>query len=237
MCLIIHKPADALFDLDIVKDAAMMHSDGFGIMWVENGKVNAYKSADMTLLENVVSSVNEMTDFEAGLHLRYATHGSVRDGNCHPFLSKNSKYGLMHNGVISVERKGDETDSNAFCRTVAFPALRKHDLMSAADLIEKSHGSNNRTLIATASGKFVRTGNWISRNGLNYSNGSGFYSYYKPTVTVSETAYTKPYFIEDFEGWSESRIAAYIRKNPAEVAEMISDHLARTSYESGNFRF
>lgn len=235
MCLIIHKPADARFDLNIVKDAAMMHSDGFGIMWVENDKVNAFKSADMAMLDDVVASVNELVGVEVGLHLRYATHGSVRDGNCHPFLSKNAKYGLMHNGVIQVERKGDETDSNAFCRTVAFPALRKHDLMSAADLIEQSHGSSNRTLIATASGEFVRTGSWISRDGLNYSNGSGFYSYYKPATY--ETAYTKPYFLEDFEGWSESKIAAYIKKHPTAVAEMIADHLAKSSYENGNYTF
>jgi hypothetical protein len=238
MCLIIHKPADCKFDINIVNNAAMMHSDGFGIMWLEDGKVQSYKSADMSGLETVVSSINEcdMAGIGVGLHLRYATHGSVRDGNCHPFVNKGKRFGLMHNGVIRTAKTvGDETDSNAFCREVAFPALRKHEITRAASLIEESHGTGNRTLIFSSKGEFVRTGSWVERDGLHYSNGTGFYAGYNTKWISSEPDYKTPYFIEDFSGWSLSQIKAYIKKYPDLAADMIYDHLMASEYENRSY--
>lgn len=236
MCLIIHKPADLRFDVNAVKSAAEIHSDGFGIMWVEHGKVQCYKSADMTGLEDVVLSINEMTGVDVGLHLRYATHGSVRDDNCHPFINRGKRFGLMHNGVIrTVTTVGDETDSNAFCREVAFPALRKHGIEAASSIIETSHGIGNRTLIFTGAGEMARTGDWVERDGLYYSNSSAFYTYHKPAPVSYKASHYTPYFIEDFSGWSLNEIKSYVKKHPESVAEMIFDHLLTIDYEDSHY--
>lgn len=49
------------------------------------------------------------------MHFRFATHGSVRNRNCHPF--RDGDLFFAHNGVLPYPSVGDRTDSEfAFLR-------------------------------------------------------------------------------------------------------------------------
>lgn len=229
MCLIIHKPAGTKFDREIVRNASVLNPDGFGFMWIENGIVEAYKSTDMNQIESVLDGFDLHPDIPVGLHLRYATHGSVTNVNCHPFVTKKHRYGLMHNGIVrNVVLSGDESDTRAFCRQIAFPTLQRHDLATASQKIADAHGDGNRMLIAAADGTFVRTGHWTERDGQFYSNGSSFYSYNSlkdwNRIGFGRSDYrmtTDPQELIDFSDWTREQIVRYVKKNPHAVADMI----------------
>lgn len=241
MCLIIHKPAGHKFDRDIVHNAAILNPDGFGFMWIDNGKVEAYKSTDMRLIDDVLDGLDLHQNVDIGLHLRYATHGSVSNVNCHPFVSQRKRHGIMHNGVVrNVVLSGDESDTSAFCRQIAFPALKRHDLSTAATQIAESHGDGNKMLIASADGHFTRTGSWTERDGQFYSNGSSFYNWFaepkRYRASKTDTRYTTdPMELFDFGDWTKDQIVKYVKRNPRAVADMIMDYNLQLDWKDTSF--
>lgn len=56
------------------------------------------------------------------IHFRYATTGTVRKRNCHPF--REDDIWFAHNGVLTIPTKGDITDSEAAFRGYIMPAVR-----------------------------------------------------------------------------------------------------------------
>lgn len=56
------------------------------------------------------------------IHFRYATNGSVKKRNCHPFKSEDIWF--AHNGILYVSTRGDITDSEAAFRGYIMPVIR-----------------------------------------------------------------------------------------------------------------
>lgn len=64
------------------------------------------------------------------IHFRWATHGSVKVSNCHPFYDQDTNTWFAHNGILAFNPKGDITDSEYAFRRILAPALKNHDIYS-----------------------------------------------------------------------------------------------------------
>lgn len=62
---------------------------------------------------------------ECIIHFRYATHGSIKKENCHPFVDKQKGVAFAHNGVLPIRSKNDMTDSEIFFRECFLPTFSK----------------------------------------------------------------------------------------------------------------
>lgn len=131
MCVIILKPADiempSLETLDACKKA---NPHGFGIM----SPSVQYKGFNYKTFLRKLARVPAHEP--CAIHFRYATHGSIKVANCHPF--RNGDLWFMHNGVLSITPDADKTDSQTmFDRHIA-PAVHKYGFGSdkADEVIE-----------------------------------------------------------------------------------------------------
>lgn len=64
------------------------------------------------------------------MHFRFATHGSVKRANCHPFHDKHTNTWFMHNGILDICPRGDMTDSETAFRDILLPEIKRHGLES-----------------------------------------------------------------------------------------------------------
>jgi len=102
--------------------------DSWGLAFPVQGKIEAFKS-----LSAVRDIDHREFDFEIEFalgHTRWATHGAVNLSNCHPHISANGKFALVHNGIVEnydelknfVIKEGSsllsETDSEVILRLI-----------------------------------------------------------------------------------------------------------------------
>jgi len=81
--------------------------DGFGMMWVDGGQIQMYKTLQY---EEALKRYKEIDEgfCESSpiiLHFRIGTQGPNDIGNCHPFYV-NSKVSFCHNGILSDYSRG-----------------------------------------------------------------------------------------------------------------------------------
>lgn len=102
------------------------------------------------------------------LHFRFATHGSIRKGNCHPFNIGDVYF--AHNGILSVQPMKDRTDSETAFIRYLYPYIEQYGLHSQEvdtmvyNIIEGSR-------FAFMQGYDVRLfGRYELMNGCYYSN-------------------------------------------------------------------
>ncbi len=126
MCVIIYKPAGRdLPSLDILDRAYRRNPHGCGIV----SPSVFYKGLSYASFKK---NLKECCKEEPLLiHFRYATHGSVKKSNCHPFYDKETKTYFMHNGIISgINPLKDKTDSECAFRRILQPYINKYGLDS-----------------------------------------------------------------------------------------------------------
>ena len=102
------------------------------------------------------------------LHFRWATHGSKRIENCHPFAKGDVKF--AHNGVLPIPSKNDMTDSEIAFNEIIYPAIVEHGFNSsrANEIIKQTAGCSR---FAIMQGREVKLyGDWHVLNGIYYSN-------------------------------------------------------------------
>lgn len=105
------------------------------------------------------------------IHFRYATHGSVRRANCHPFRDGAAGVSFAHNGVLPVIPRGDKTDSETAFRRLLSPVIRLHGLGSpdlAAAVDEIIGGS--RFAFLSDDARILTFGQFCGSGGCLYSN-------------------------------------------------------------------
>lgn len=124
MCLIIHNPRGERYNPREIRNARGCNSDGFGVMWVENGKVQTYRGLiDSDEILKILATLEGVANT---IHLRFATHGPAVQDLCHPFKvtpddADHQAY-LMHNGVLfdqAMRAAEDESDTLIFARELA----------------------------------------------------------------------------------------------------------------------
>jgi predicted glutamine amidotransferase len=199
MCIIISLPVGSSVKNSVLSHAWKSNPDGAGYMFVENidtspvvkvvkgfFKYNSFLSSfEQHRIENPNSNFV--------IHFRYATHGSIKKNNCHPFWVVENELCMTHNGTINVPREGDITDSQVVANligtlykdniTIEVPAIQT--LLTAFVGTSKLvflDKNNKVTIINEKLGDVV--------DGVWYSN-----TYYKTTrvTPVSTSVYTKGY--------------------------------------------
>ena len=121
MCIIIAKPAGVRVPpMAILRRCAALNPHGFGFAT----KNRIYKTLNLDAFLKELQTISK--DETAILHFRYATHGSVKASNCHPFRDAETGLSFAHNGVLNIAPINDMTDSETAFKTLLAPAFKEH---------------------------------------------------------------------------------------------------------------
>lgn len=180
MCLIIHKPAGVSVPEEHIYNAWDNNSDGFGAMWVEDGRVRVTQG--IWGYERIAKFMHAHRNREIAVHFRYATAGSVTLQNVHPFKvldydRDGEDLWLMHNGTFTFPKPTDgHSDTWLFAQKLR-PVLRKvgtailHDPIKRARMGEEI-AKYNKVLFMSGSGDvmIVNKTSGVEINTAWYSN-------------------------------------------------------------------
>lgn len=94
-------------ELNVNKQGQFTHNHGWGVVWLQNGKLESYHSITQIWDDKIPNEIFEQL-LDANfimLHVRKASPGlPVKIESLHPFIRQSQKYGnipLIHNGTIS----------------------------------------------------------------------------------------------------------------------------------------
>lgn len=165
MCWLVVKPANKQIPLEYVDTAQELNSDGYGLAWFDsNTELQVFKTLDY---DEFKAKLAALTPYDAVVHLRAASVGSVTLDNVHPFPIPTGV--MFHNGTISSLRpvknyasgKWDYT-LNKWVDSPDSNCSDESDTLALANLISKctySHLSDIMPLIqhtvTTTSNKLV----------------------------------------------------------------------------------
>lgn len=190
MCLIVSRPAEAIFPIEQLEVAHFSNPHGVGFMWPGRSRLQIEKIAVPKNFNQVGDLYENVLKRSAGkplaIHFRWATHGLKDMENTHPYKILDKKKSgidlyMMHNGIIP--RVGtydsDFSDTWHYVHDHLLEVLTDYpDLIWAAwfqDEIGKAIGANNKLLFMDNEGKqaFINykqghlakdTGCWLSNS-------------------------------------------------------------------------
>ena len=192
MCILIAKPKGVRMpDLDILKKCWDSNNDGAGIAWSDGRKLIMKKGyMNWESFKDDVANMS-IDAYNAIIHFRIATHGTVKPENTHPF-SVNESIVAAHNGILSgVKNEGDWTDSETFFKRICAPILASFDMTS--DVFKKCVDAmigSSKLVFLRDKGDMVMFGTFIEDGGVYYSN-----------TTYKEDRFS----YVDYHGWGYGR--------------------------------
>ncbi|MBD5242068.1 MAG: hypothetical protein HDS59_08330 [Barnesiella sp.] len=164
MCVIIYKPAGVKMpSIEILNAAYRANPHGCGF----SSSSKTFKSLDYSKL---LRQLSQVADSEPCIiHFRLATHGSVKQSNCHPF--KRGGITFAHNGVLGIAPVGDKTDSETAFIKYIYPAIKRYgwDSCEVDSLINHLIGFSKFAIMYHGEVKLY--GNYLLQpDGCYYSN-------------------------------------------------------------------
>lgn len=174
MCVICIKKKGIKFPSEkIVKTMCENNPHGFSLV-VSNGSTKPwiYKTLKMDTFMDVYRQVLRTYDYKSSsmfIHTRIKTHGSERIENCHGW--KENHLIFAHNGILSIDNRGDLTDSETFFRDIFSPAYRLGGWRMGERTINACIGAS-KFVFMDDSGDIKHFGQYIEDEGLLYSNTS-----------------------------------------------------------------
>lgn len=191
MCIIVNKPKGVEMPTkEILKNCFTRNSDGAGLMFSLNGKVQIHKGfMDFDSFHKYIKKldkVHNLKDKAIIMHFRISTGGNVDAGNCHPYpVTKNEEslrkehvvtdLGMVHNGIIQMynTKYGVLNDTQQFIMgcVSTLKDLNEHFLEDKASttLLGKISGSS-RLCFLDGKENVTMIGSWYEDNGIYYSN-------------------------------------------------------------------
>lgn len=126
MCLIVHKPAGLRIPEPLLRAAAELNPDGWGLMGFDpTGRMLLERRAVIDLKELLAVEAAHV-ESEYALHLRRQTRGSSGLENAHPFRVIDGLY-LMHNGTLPIEPASPRrSDTWHFAAEILRPLAQRH---------------------------------------------------------------------------------------------------------------
>lgn len=173
MCILIVKPKGVqLPDYATLCRCAKLNPHGFGYALPSK---RPFKSLSF---DKFIDALSKEDENEAMLiHFRLATHGSIKQSNCHPFRDNRNGLIFAHNGVLDINPLQDKTDSETAFKLLFSPAFDIFGFKSQnfAHAVDSIRGSS-RFAFMTDKGEIRTFGHFIEHGGCLYSN-SGFTGY------------------------------------------------------------
>jgi glutamine amidotransferase len=185
MCILSYLPPGTAVDEDGLFNGGISNPDGHGWAIAAGEAVIMGKSLDLVeALDKFVEARGRYLDGPALFHSRWATHGSVRVGNVHPFVVGGSHRTVVaHNGILpSAARPGvgdDRSDSRKFADEILPRRFRRLDRRNVQRALAQWCGKNNKLVILTVDRRYRRNvyvvngaaGQWDTETGIWHSNG------------------------------------------------------------------
>lgn len=185
MCILSYVPADTAISNAIADDlwtGGLHNPDGHG--WAIAGMDGVMYTGHSLQLDDALAGLvaaRERVDGDALFHSRWATHGSVRLGTCHPFtVLGDTETVLGHNGVLPARfhplpSDGDISDTMVLAAR-GMRQFRRLDRPTVRRALSAAIGSN-KLVILTVSERYRRNayvinehlGQWC--DGVWHSNG------------------------------------------------------------------
>lgn len=174
--------------------------DGVGFMYRDdNNQIIISKGYD---LPSTIGELKKLNDYDVCIHFRYATHGAVSGGNCHPFPVSNSVYelqrtdnmcniGLAHNGIIAGFPPSKEISD-----TMQFILSLPHIPEDIVSTLEKTFG---KFCLMTADHNYL-FGEFVEDMGCYFSNDG----YVEAMVHTTYSYGGKSYQYKDYSYLDES---------------------------------
>lgn len=166
MCILIVKPAGAKVPSQkTIRNCAWRNNHGFGF-------ATANKIYKTLSFDDFVKQLKTIKKEDAAIiHLRYATHGSICEANCHPFKDEATGVAFAHNGVLPIIALNDMTDSETAFRLRFVPKIAKYGLYSRnlTQCVNNIIGGSKFAFI-DETGNIKTFGRFIEHNGCYYSN-------------------------------------------------------------------
>ncbi|MFM8798697.1 MAG: class II glutamine amidotransferase [Fluviibacter sp.] len=194
MCILSYLPAGAVVD-DTVEEhlynGGLSNPDGHGWAIASPHGMILGKSLDLDeSLGKFVAVRNEYADSPALFHSRWATHGSIRVGNCHPFLvGKHHQTVLAHNGILPRDahpaKDDDRSDTAILAEDIIPQRWFRLDKPTVIESITQWAGKANKLVILTVNPRYRKNAYLINENQGWWDNGTG--------VWHSNLDYTSPY--------------------------------------------
>jgi hypothetical protein len=206
MCLIVVQPkGSAPMGETEFRQAFECHSDGGGIMFAENGRLQIWKP--FWKAGKFLRAYRQALRVATGpivLHFRYATHGAKNALNTHPHPLAGGRVGVVHNGILPVT--GGDTkevsDTVVWCRSV-FDKEAPETLLSQAyeySVRENYLVGSNKLVFLGGNGRVViwgETGGW-------WNDGKWFSNRVHSWKAQAAQAIT----LWDYEGWKPSKFSS-----------------------------
>lgn len=174
MCIIVIIPnGEKIPSKETLQNCFDNNKDGMGFMYRIKNKIRIKKGFfDFNVF---YSALRNIKNSEIVIHFRYATHGKISGGNCHPFPLTNDieklisekidcSIGIVHNGIIS-GAKIDETKN--LSDTMVF--IKNLDIENIKEIPSKITMSDGKFVIMTQY-KTYMIGQFFYDNGIYYSN-------------------------------------------------------------------
>lgn len=163
MCVCIYKPAGVKMpSCDTLFQCYSANRDGMGFAT----PTKIFHSLNYVKFMDALKDVK--TAEPCIIHFRWATHGSVKTSNCHPFKRGDVKF--AHNGVLPIASKNDKTDSEIAFVNIIYPAIQINGFRSAeADRVIQDTAGTSRFAIMKGSDVEL-FGDWFKVDGCLYSN-------------------------------------------------------------------
>ncbi len=166
MCCIIIVPRHTEIPSETVLKQVYAHNrDGMGFV----SETNYFRTFDFNEFVDELQKVP--TSENIIIHFRWATHGSVKIANCHPFVgyASGKEYFFAHNGVLPIPSKNDKTDSEICFRERILPAIRRLGFEGAKKYIDHER-NGSRFAIMRSDGEVELFGNYQYLQGCLFSN-------------------------------------------------------------------
>ena len=149
----------------IIARCAALNPHGFGFAT----KDRIYKTLSFEDFKREIKTIRK--DETAILHFRYATHGSIKASNCHPFRDDKTGVSFAHNGILDITPIGDMTDSETAFRTRIVPTIEEYGFDSD-EFIKANHDiiGGSRFAYIDKDGDYRLYGAFTHYKGCWYSN-------------------------------------------------------------------